>query len=514
MFKIYVFLKVQIINTEYINEIDNIDIFSREKLTTIIKRNSSKLKFFKFFNKFIDNENSINLTNKFLYHYGDLFEIYKTINIVKKKESKKNLIFFTFFKNDLSRITKAKYLFDYNFFIKLIDFFFKITFILKLFIKYKKTIKKSFKNKFSLASEISNFKYLNQKIGEPNYLDITNTIYYITEKKNLDIQSKNTKYLRKNINYIDLRYLKPNNEFFQEFKKNILNFENFMSYNVKLFEIFFSQYNCYENLFKNIGKIKYHLIIESSNDLRLINLETSIAKYISNKNKSKLIGYQTRSPYVNECLSYYSYYDLYFAWSKFWFDKKNVYADKLIYGSPYSNKFNFNNINKNITFFPQEINNSIHCSNFYFLKFFNIALEVAYNFDDYKIFFKMKYPGQFNPNFKNYIIPKNFIFYDNFSDNELLIQRSSLVISQGYTSPGFYALGLGIKSIYLSHLNINNKSLMKLPIVYGYDSKKLRNVINNLLDKKHHNKIFVKTRKKIFSPNFPLNEIIKSLIVN
>ena len=121
----------------------------------------------------------------------------------------------------------------------------------------------------------------------------------------------------------------------------------------------------------------------------------------------------------------------------------------------------------------------------------------------------MKYTNQFNPTETNLNIPSNLKIYDNYSNIDKLIIKSNIVISQSFTSPGFYALGLGIKSIILSHLEISYKNLSELPIVFNYDNKIFNSFDDFISNRKQ--KVFLKTRKKLFHNN-DLRYIVKKTI--
>lgn len=500
------FNKIELLQKANYQNSDNLDISSREKLMGILLKRNDSYEIKKFLLNFLDNENSEIFFRKALYHYLFLLDFYKSIKIFKKIYP--NIKFYNLIENDISKILKIKSFFYNNLFLDYLNKVFALVYIYKTRLKYKKKIEPLNKD-YILATEINNFKFFSGKIGEPNFFKIKNTLYYLTEKKNID-QYPNERFLKRGkFDFIDLRYLLPNVIFWNKFKKGIFSLKYFFSYNSQFFKIFFSQYNSYDRLHSSSQKINYHLLIESSNDLRLINLENPLAKFISNKNSCKLISYQTRSPYILDPLSYFSNFDYYFSWSSFWYNHKNTNAKKIIYGSPFKPLQNFDSKSRSIAVFPAEINDSIHCSKEYFIKFFEIILNLAKIYTDYNFHFKMKYTNQFNPTETNLNIPSNLKIYDNYSNIQKLIIKSNIVISQSFTSPGFYALGLGIKSIILSHLEISNKNLSELPIVFNYDNKIFNSFDDFISNRKQ--KVFLKTRKKLFHNN-DLRYIVKKTL--
>lgn len=492
-FKFFHILKIYFLENLKTKDNDNLDIKAREELATRLSKKNVNFDIKNFLDNFLDIENSEFFLKKSIFHYLFLLDYFKTIKFFNKKK----YIFFNLVENDISKILKIKSILKKNLLLNYFDYLYKIFFLINLKFNYNKSTKNITKN-FKIATEVSNFKFFNKKIGEPNFLDLKNTIYYVTEKKNIDgLLKNNSSPVKKISNIIDLRFIKPEIIFWKKFVSSIKRVPNFSSYDPNFFKIFFSQYNSYNNLHLYVKNIEYHLIIESSNDLRLINLEGPLAKFLSKINSSKLISYQTRCPYIFDPLSFFSFYDYFFSWSNFWFNKKNFRAEKIFYGSPFIQKRNFFSNNKSISFFPAEINDSIHCSKKYFLKFFNFAIKLSNKYKNYNFYFKMKYRGQFNANELDYILPTNFKLLDYTDNNEKLILNSNIVVSQSFTSPGFYALGLGIKSIILSHLDISNEKLKNLPIVYQYNEKFFQDFYNYLLNKNLN--VFFKTKKKIFS---------------
>ena len=150
------------------------------------------------------------------------------------------------------------------------------------------------------------------------------------------------------------------------------------------------------------------IVANTSSDInRFFALETPLAKFVSNQHSCELISYQTRPPYIFDPLSYFSNYDYYFSWSKFWYNKSNIIAKKIFYGSPFKFNNNFNSLSRIITVFPSEINDSIHCSKKYFLKFFETILILCDTYKNYNFYFKMKYTNQFDPTKSEYKIPAN-----------------------------------------------------------------------------------------------------------
>ena len=123
----------------------------------------------------------------------------------------------------------------------------------------------------------------------------------------------------------------------------------------------------------------------------------------------------------------------------------------------------------------------------------------------------MKYTNQFDPNKSGYKIPANLKFYNSHPDLYKLILKSNIVISQSYTSPAFYALGLGIKSLILSHLDIDNNNLKNLPIVHKYDEKFFHS-FNKYLSNRGLD-TFLRSKDKLFSKDdlkFKIYNLIKT----
>ena len=467
-------------NAKTFEDFDNFDISSREEVSKVIHKFGNK-NLYNFLLNFMDSVGAKSFLIKAGYHYLHLNKYMMAKKFINSQY--KNVKIFLVFKNEITIFFNFSFIFNYNFFFRAINKLFIILFVYKNNLKFKNNKPDFINEKFEIATEVSNPKFFKSRFGEANYLNNNKLLLYRSHNKNVDIDADKAFNNFINATYLDLRFIKLDKDFLLKLKSCLLTVDNFFSYDQKFFQKMIHTHSEISNLLKSTEGFQYLLVLESTNDLRFINLECGLITHIANINNVKTLSYQTRSPYCFEPLSFFSYYDHYFAWSEFWFKKKDKYnfIKNYHYTSPFKHekKLNFISSSNVISLFPAEINNNIYSSELIFKDFLNLCFSLCLKYPNYIFKFKPKYSDQIDKYIADSIIPDNFSLVDPDVNFIEMIKKSNLVISSGFTATGFIALAKGIKSLY--YTTLDKRELSSLPIVYT-SKKKLESSFLKYLD--------------------------------
>lgn len=201
-------------------------------------------------------------------------------------------------------------------------------------------------------------------------------------------------------------------------------------------------------------------------------------------------GIQTRFIYTNKYEDCFDVYDKYFSWSDFWFDcktsrsmcVKEIFFVNCIY--EFKNKSKELS-NRNVLIFDGDINPNSHYNFDYYCDFIVALIYVASEMKNTN--FLIKFKNVLDVDMSHHLIKellgfKNVYVLANerFNYEEELV-KSNLVISLGFTTPGYEAYLAGIRSIYYSSWPLNYITFFD-KIKIASTPKELQMLLNDIFE--------------------------------
>lgn len=484
----------------------SLEAISREQISHMaFKYNSDILN---PLNTLVGEKASKSFYTKGICYYSGLASYYKAYLILTEKcDIKKNNIL-CLFESEISKIMELEVLFESKMINNIIDKYFKFKLLItinKMFY-LKKDNSFSNKKKFEYASEINHSNYFEKKFAEPNYLTFSKKcLYYLTSQQNME--KINYSKFEKLDSFVDVRNkcisLVTKNDFTNLISKtNKLDKEKYL-----LLLKLFNTYSEYEYLFSNFD-ISHNIFLQFTNDKRFVRLDSAIVTYLANKYNTNNISYQTRTPYLNDYTFYYDYFNVFFSWSPFWYSSSeltNSFEEIIPLGI--DNSYSSEQKSNQVLIFTSDIADVTHNTKSYNINIINIAKELALKYKDFQFIIKTKFEEQSRKEFKDIELLSNMKYAHGTYELNKLISNSFIVISMGFTSPGFQAIIQGVNTIYYSELNfIQNKVSEFEFVANSYDE------VESLFEKYVNNQINILKYKNVF--NKQQNESFRDAILN
>ena len=275
---------------------------------------------------------------------------------------------------------------------------------------------------------------------------------------------------------------------------------------------------------------KYHKInnliyLTFPNGRSSLRFNDSIVAGLSQKFGSKIIGIQTRTIYTTKYEDCFDCFDLYFSWGTEWnnISKLRTKYNKSIknLGCIYSDllsDFNVenpqklkNNLSKSkellILVFDADISKTSHYTWEYSKNFILNILKLAGMNSNCYFLFKSKDISNIKKYEQEFEIVNNIKLVNNFefsnnqrNDYKTMINLCDIVISIGYTTPGFEALTIGKRSIYYSELINAGKAFNILPNLVANNFDELYYLFN--LAKDDYLDYVVKNKQKLYQLDY------------
>lgn len=473
--------------SEFFEDYPTIDAISREEFSKIAYEYKSSFK--ERIGDFLGEEGSVSFYIKFLAHNASGASFYKSIFILKKKYNLSDSDLNVLSETEISRMIGIEAIFCSRMFKKLraqiIRLKIKII-LLKMRYKFAKVREKNNENVFFISSEVSNPRYMTGKFGEPDYLceDDVPCLFYRTSQGNMDVVDDND---FSSIDFfVDLRNVGISRKTYKEFSELSNAFLDEIDIELySLIKVFFRSYSEYEFLFSNY-KILNNVFLPFSNDKRYVRLDSAIATKVANKYGAKNISYQTRAPHLYDYTFYYDVFDVFFAWSEFWFQKPFMYKGlSSIQYIGLDCHLSRNTSNKNIvSVFLSDITTNTLNTREYNLNLLRIVEFLAEKHPEILFKIKVKFEDQFYSSFPKLCFNKNVEVVSGLYDVESLIISSSIVLSLAYTSPGIFSVMNNIPTIVYSELIGIKHEISNLDFV-RYSKESVINRFDEIISSKH-----------------------------
>ena len=433
------------------------------------------------------------------------------------------------FQNKLSYVNvlvvKKNY-FNYfisSFHIFLVCFYVLFKFIFKRGLTFLKKPLKTYKfiTEFIDPNKLNGGSYDADYFIDSNKIDSSNTIFFLTASQNRFLKSLNYNvdeiknlFLAKNYNILVLDEVKYS-------VKSILKIFNFFLYlNFKIFSsptnsIYnktiinaWNEYLDFYSLFSSVSanSLLYYTFPNGRSSFRV---NDAIVTGFCRKSGIKSVGIQSRTIYSSKFEDSFDCFDRYLSWGIKW-DTTSKYRTKYIkevkhIGCMYIDDLKDNNIDdlinfkkeiicdKNflITVFDGDISSHSHYTWNYSKTFILDVMKLANIHQDCQFVIKTKDISNVRLYLNNSIIHdlyknnNNITFIEKArNDYKKLINSSDLVISIGFTTPGFEALSLGKRIIYYSLIKNGGKAFNSLPHIIASDYIELKELfLMSLKDK-------------------------------
>lgn len=255
-------------------------------------------------------------------------------------------------------------------------------------------------------------------------------------------------------------------------------------------------------------------------------INDSIITSLANKNSIKSVGCQTRAIYSSKYEDCFDCFDFYFSWGKRW-DLISIYRtkyiDKILHsGCIYFDKklmsVSKSNEKLNVVIFDGDINENTHYSSSYSKAFFNGIINLSSIYKNYNFIYKPKNKSNIDVYLQDKKINESYKKLDNLNfsrakRNEYnnLLKHADIVISIGFTTPGYEALIHKKRSIYYSPFKYKNNLYDNFENFVAYDKDQLIRIFSNAIKDRH--KYFDKNIQLIKKVNFTRKKLSSNQII-
>lgn len=457
------------------------------------------------------------------------------------------------FQNKLSYVNVVsvkKNYFNYflsSFHIFLVSFYVLFKFIFKRGLTFLKKPLKTYKfiTEFIDPNKLNGGSYDADYFLDSNEIDSSDTIFFLTASQNRFLKSLNYNvdeiknlFLAKNYNILILDEVKYS-------VKSLLKIFKFFIYLIfkisssptntiynKTIINAWNEYLDFYSLFSSVSanSLLYYTFPNGRTSFRI---NDAIVTGFCRKSGIKSVGIQSRTIYSSKFEDSFDCFDRYLSWGIKW-DTVSKYRTKYIkevkhIGCMYIDDLKANNIDDLINFkteiicdkkflitvFDGDISPHSHYTWNYSKTFILDVMKLANDYQDCQFVIKTKDISNVKLYLNNsaihdlYTNNNNITFIEKArNDYKKLINSSDIVISIGFTTPGFEALSLGKRIIYYSLIKNGGKAFEYLPNVISKNFSDLKNMF--LLSKKDYKSYFKLNKDKILKLNYVKTDILYS----
>ena len=319
---------------------------------------------------------------------------------------------------------------------------------------------------YTIANEVGDPSYMDGKAGQPDYLvDGTtltddDTLYYMTSHPVIGGVSDEEveRFVAGTASFVDLRTTAPSLLRCCRMALQFWRYDARSVSDLQLLRHAATVWIEFDTLYR-YADIDYDTTPTFSNDKRRARLDSGLVTAIANEHDTVNVNYQTRPFYIYSWEHNYDSVDKLYVWSDEWTTASRKRAfdyvdDTEVVGNVFLTTNHDDGHREDlVSVFTTDINANDRHTLAYNRTLLDITLELARSYPGYEFLLKPKFENQRDKLLDSVEDPPaNFSVEGDLYETDSLIDRSTVTIAIGVTSPGVDAFMRGVNTIYYSDI--------------------------------------------------------------